>query len=1153
MSSWIDLGKSGSSSLSGGYSSRHGVGGYKKAIQVFTGLLLVITCLFVSVVCLGDDSSGTARYNVVAMGIEGDVQTLNAWTGEIVGSFSTGGSLVRSTAIAGTNQPPIVDVDGHLWTNNDGEVIKFPPSVADIVAESHVDCVSVGEDGTMRASEGCGLLIGDKTTSVWRVNMETGKGTRLGRSRAIGNFDGEQQADAGFSDAASVKEEFVLLQRNDYVVRALRTSSSLEMWNVAVSNFQAIDLDESRQELRRSDDDSTCSSGPSVLVQPDGDTTTSGKPALIHKFPYMLYDGVSGKKISAVHPQTGRVLWSQDVNSTVTSLFGVAKGKWVDLHLATFDFGTDAVASNLSLVQLEKKGPRLYLSPLASTKSNCNVPRSSPWSSLQLSHLPPNLTDLQQLKGVESRNYRLKERCTGQESRQLWLPGPNLDSNEPMNHGQEPWLTWGQAMMLVSVFVITMVLTALVAYRYGWQDAGTSSQNPPGHDILSDAVKMDIAPERMQRVASLPAITPLKSNLCTSKSLALSQNLRPFTSFRQIKGQSSLFGSNSLSPPKKYSPISTAFSSPISRPSSVDGQQKNANSAIPSTDMEGDGKKPHTIAEEAIYLSVPTGEGKEEDVVLLSTRGRYALEFLEKGRLGKGGFGAVYKSVNRLDGHDYAIKKIYLSSDVRNRRQLERVLREVKIIAFLDHPNIVRYYQAWLEYAPDNEDAMVDEDNYSLGDEKITSHVTSSSQRRRGMSAPGDTISAMDDDSTYSFCSIHSEESCTSAMSASIPGFIFEREATSDNNLSTSGMEDASGQPIWRQLAEGHPCTSRSSPRSMHQFSRKTPRQRRLQGRPPPIEDDLILFIQMQYCSEQTLLSHLQERSGTVNIAQVLHIFMQICRGIKYVHSMKLIHRDLKPGNILLPEENVKIGDFGLSRYVLDKELRGLVKQQSIKHSLLKRGGEGVKNLSTDASSLDITDGVGTYLYMAPEITSGGIYDQKADIFSLGVILLEASCAFQTVMERVVVLTNARKSCSIPKDYVNPDMHDLLLGMLQLNPLNRPTAADVVERIEAMQGMHMVLHLGHQGSSEHDATSMVLRIEAMEKEGLLHELVEKVRGSCASTPSARLLQYGVRGTSAGSIIEFHIRGTGCFDRGRIIQELSGLKDVKTVVDVKTSC
>ena len=87
------------------------------------------------------------------------------------------------------------------------------------------------------------------------------------------------------------------------------------------------------------------------------------------------------------------------------------------------------------------------------------------------------------------------------------------------------------------------------------------------------------------------------------------------------------------------------------------------------------------------------GVGADNNDALLVTNRRLRTEFVEGQKLGKGGFGTVFKCRNRLDGHDYAIKKIRLSSDRRWQPQLAKVLREVKIMSLLDHPNIVRYYQ----------------------------------------------------------------------------------------------------------------------------------------------------------------------------------------------------------------------------------------------------------------------------------------------------------------------------------------------------------------------------------------------------------------------------------------------------------------------------
>ena len=93
------------------------------------------------------------------------------------------------------------------------------------------------------------------------------------------------------------------------------------------------------------------------------------------------------------------------------------------------------------------------------------------------------------------------------------------------------------------------------------------------------------------------------------------------------------------------------------------------------------------------------------DGIPLIRYSRYASEFQELSALGRGGFGTVFKCTNALDGRLYAIKKIRIMSELgfdgllslHFKEKLHRVLREVKILALLDHPHIVRYYTAWLE------------------------------------------------------------------------------------------------------------------------------------------------------------------------------------------------------------------------------------------------------------------------------------------------------------------------------------------------------------------------------------------------------------------------------------------------------------------------
>ncbi|KAG0198565.1 Eukaryotic translation initiation factor 2-alpha kinase [Mortierella sp. GBA30] len=76
---------------------------------------------------------------------------------------------------------------------------------------------------------------------------------------------------------------------------------------------------------------------------------------------------------------------------------------------------------------------------------------------------------------------------------------------------------------------------------------------------------------------------------------------------------------------------------------------------------------------------------------------RYKHDFVEICKLGKGGFASVFKARNKLDGIEYAIKKIRLRGGAKVR--YEKIFREIKFLARLDHKNVVRYYSSWLEHA----------------------------------------------------------------------------------------------------------------------------------------------------------------------------------------------------------------------------------------------------------------------------------------------------------------------------------------------------------------------------------------------------------------------------------------------------------------------
>ena len=119
-------------------------------------------------------------------------------------------------------------------------------------------------------------------------------------------------------------------------------------------------------------------------------------------------------------------------------------------------------------------------------------------------------------------------------------------------------------------------------------------------------------------------------------------------------------------------------------------------------------------------------------------------------------------------------------------------------------------------------------------------------------------------------------------------------------------------------------------------------------------------FLVMELISGESL-EHKLEREGKLSLKEIVSIGMQTAAGLAAAHDKGLIHRDIKPGNILLEKsgQRVKLTDFGLARAAEDVRLTrsGLV--------------------------------AGTPLYMSPEQASGDELDARSDLFSLGVVLYE--------------------------------------------------------------------------------------------------------------------------------------------------------------------
>ncbi|KAG5175675.1 hypothetical protein JKP88DRAFT_337968 [Tribonema minus] len=173
---------------------------------------------------------------VIAVTIDGSVWTLDAWTGEVRGTFGSGGSVVTSTEDAKGTARVIPGLDGLLFSmGENGQLTVLPSSAPDLVLEPH--CLSL-EDGGVVEDKECVLLIGEKTTAVYRVDPASGAGGKVGEAPPKPPRGGRRAA----PPPPPPQPAALLLQRDDYVVRALDANTAQEMWNVTVAHFTALDM-----------------------------------------------------------------------------------------------------------------------------------------------------------------------------------------------------------------------------------------------------------------------------------------------------------------------------------------------------------------------------------------------------------------------------------------------------------------------------------------------------------------------------------------------------------------------------------------------------------------------------------------------------------------------------------------------------------------------------------------------------------------------------------------------------------------------------------------------------------------------------------------------------------------------------------------------
>jgi serine/threonine-protein kinase len=184
-------------------------------------------------------------------------------------------------------------------------------------------------------------------------------------------------------------------------------------------------------------------------------------------------------------------------------------------------------------------------------------------------------------------------------------------------------------------------------------------------------------------------------------------------------------------------------------------------------------------------------------------------------------------------------------------------------------------------------------------------------------------------------------------------------------------------------------------------------------------------FIVMEHVSGNSCAELLRDR-GRLPIAQAVDIVSQACRGLDYAHRNGVVHRDVKPGNLLVSESDVvKLADFGIAR-------------------------------ATDQSSITQAGSIlGTAAYLAPEQARGEEAGPRADLYSLGVVtyqLISGRLPYEASSLSELTLKQQREA-PIPLDEIDPDVPAALAAAvasaLAIDQHSRPR--DAIELADALR------------------------------------------------------------------------------------------------------
>ncbi|MDO9574105.1 MAG: Stk1 family PASTA domain-containing Ser/Thr kinase, partial [Candidatus Contubernalis sp.] len=192
-------------------------------------------------------------------------------------------------------------------------------------------------------------------------------------------------------------------------------------------------------------------------------------------------------------------------------------------------------------------------------------------------------------------------------------------------------------------------------------------------------------------------------------------------------------------------------------------------------------------------------------------------------------------------------------------------------------------------------------------------------------------------------------------------------------------------------------------------------------------EEDGTYYIVMEYIDGKSLKELITEK-GKIPVSTAVKIAHQICEALVHAHKNKIIHRDIKPHNILLTRDGrVKVTDFGIAKAV-----------------------------TAATVTYDNNVVMGSVHYFAPEQAKGGIAGEKADLYSLGIVLYEmltGEVPFSGETPISVALQHLQENIKSPKELnseVPQILEEIIFKAAQKDPdMRYDSAEDMLEALDS--------------------------------------------------------------------------------------------------------